>query len=139
MPIPSFPSRLRSRRRAPVTDAQRAARSRAVRHAFGGALLALAVTAVAMLWDIPVAAVLVSALLVTAAFVVVDPGDGLLATSAPQPPVTGADLIAEVSTMRISLPGHELALAGAVGVYRIGRHSLAGQTADTRAIPQVTA
>jgi len=141
---PSFPDRARRRRRTPLTPQMRAHRARALRHAAGGALLALALVALVVLHDVPIAALLTSLTLVTIALVVVDPGKHLLATIAPLPdvhtqPVTGGDLLAEVSTARISLPDHELALAGAVGVYRIGRHSLAGQTAAARAIPQVQA
>lgn len=142
MSQPSFPPRLRSRR-APITTAQRDS----LRHATGGALLAVAVSLAAALRDVPTAALLASLTVALFALVVVDPGKHLLATVAPlpdvhTPPVTGADLVTCMSTARISLPAHELALAGAVGVYRVGAHSVrAVAEADTAttAIPQVQA
>jgi len=138
---PSFPDRSKTRGRAPLTDDLRDTLRR--------------YTAAALLGVFPVITTLTLAdvtsgwaMLIAVAALILAPfarwGFDLCETVAPRPdvhtqPVTGADLIGEVSTARISLPDHELALAGAVGVYRIGRHSLAGQTAATRAIPQVQA
>jgi hypothetical protein len=150
-----FPDRLRRRHRAPITAVQLADRRRALRHAFGGALLALALVAVVVLRDVPIAALLTSLTLVTIALVVVDPGKHLLATAAPlpdvhTPPVTGAALIADVSTMRVeavkptpprAADGELLAVASAAGVparwpaHRVGLHSAAGRDTATTAIP----
>jgi hypothetical protein len=126
----------------PTPQERRTARVRALSHAVSGALVAAAVAFADALSDTPVAALLAGALLLTVAVVVADPGNHLLATAAPQPPITGADLVTCVSTARISLPEHELAVAGAVGVYRVGAHSLravAESDTDTTAIPAVRA
>lgn len=144
MALSSFPDRLRSRRRAPITDAGRDT----VRRLFAALLAGVA----AIITTLVLADALSGwALLIAAGALLALPGTlygwGLLETVAPlpdvyTPPVTGADLLAEVSTARISLPGHELALAGAVGVYRVGVHSvraLAESEVATTAVPQVRA
>ena len=141
MSIPMFPDRTRSRRRAPVVDVD------VVRRYTAAALLGVAavVTALVLAGLVPAAWLLVAVWALILA-PLTRWGFGLLETVAPLPdvhtPVTGAALLTEVSTARMSLPDHELALAGAVGVYRVGVHSLralAESDAPTTAIPQVQA
>jgi hypothetical protein len=129
---PSFPLRSKTRHRTPPT------RDDLRRLAAAGLLGAAGVVTALTLADVMSGWALLIAVTALIAAPLTRWGFGLCETVAPLPPITGADLIAEVSTARIALPDHELALAGAVGVYRIGRHSLAGQTANTAAFPQVT-
>ncbi len=133
----------------PSLQDHRAARVRGLSHAVSGALVAAAAGTAAALFDTPVAALLAALLLVTAAFVVADPGNHLLATVAPLP-LHGADLVTAVSTVRVEAvrpapgvyPTHETAVAEQFGVLRVGAHSLralAESDTPTGVIPAVTA
>lgn len=131
MSIKSFPGRTHTRHRTPP------ALHRHVGLVLAGPIVGAGAVAAVALRDVPTAVLLV-ALLTAALLVAALNTDGNLA-----PPVTGADLLTTVSTMRVTAvrpaaghyPRGETALAMAVGVY-VPRHSC---DTPTGVIPAVRA